>query len=828
MGSLIIMVMDVGVDVRDNNSGTQSFTSGTSITDQWVKAELTIDADGTITSRRYVDGVLNGQFSFSNTAYSSFDRYYIYGGHDYWVDNFSIRKYSSDVSLSYGSLTPVYGPQLGISVRFEKGGSSAECSNVVFDSSSQIRCVTPASFLSPDKDGPVDVIVTNPSGTTDTSVDGFSYYYDIYTAGDPAYIPGNASFVNSDAADQVSIDDLDADITSPSLMKKLDNSTNLDELTDCANILAISGGGTYTYTSTLNASSQCVTDIPNADLQIEGASSGTIQTRVTVDGKDFFTDAQNVILSEPSLTIGNLGNPTLGTITANQNGVYTVVYDGLTGFSAPSDTVYASTSTTSGGTTSITNDWVACTFDGVAGTLTCENVPVGDQTGDREILLVESATQPGGGATGEDKGDLNIVSTGPQISDITPASGPTTGGTEITITGANFEQAGSNSQGGTSNVIVDLKGGDRHVLALLNDGTIWTWGRNDEGQLGLGDTTNRDTPTQVGSDTNWSGIAATGYTSMGIKSDGTIWTWGRNDEGQLGLGDTTNRDTPTQVGSDTNWSGIGMGAFHTFAIKSDGTLWAWGQNNFGQLGLGDTTNRDTPTQVGSDTNWANITGGWEHTVATRSDGTLWAWGRNDENQLGLGGNTDRNTPTQVGSDTNWVTPKVGDYFTFVTRSDGTLWAWGQNNFGQLGLGDTTNRDTPTQVGSDTNWANITGGWEHTVATRSDGTLWAWGRNDNYQLGLGDTTNRNTPTQVGSDTNWDQLVAKWDHSLASKNDDTLWAWGRNADGTLGVGDTNNRTSLTQVSDFPPVPATTYSRTINISKPRYYKPTNRTSS
>jgi hypothetical protein len=89
----------MGVDVRTNNTGTNTSTGVTRYMDQWVKAELTIDGGGTITSRRYVDGVLNGQFSFSNTAYNSFDRYYIYGGHDYWVDNFSIRKYSSDVEF---------------------------------------------------------------------------------------------------------------------------------------------------------------------------------------------------------------------------------------------------------------------------------------------------------------------------------------------------------------------------------------------------------------------------------------------------------------------------------------------------------------------------------------------------------------------------------------------------------------------------------------------------------------------------------------------------------------------------------------------------------
>ena len=100
----------------------------------------------------------------------------------------------------------------------------------------------------------------------------------------------------------------------------------------------------------------------------------------------------------------------------------------------------------------------------------------------------------------------------------------------------------------------------------------------------------------------WTTISAGGYHTLALKSDGTLWAWGNNSSGQLGLGDTTNRNTPTQVGSDTHWQSITAGDNHTLAIKQDGTLSAWGWNVLGQLGLGDTTDRNTPIQVGSHTN----------------------------------------------------------------------------------------------------------------------------------------------------------------------------------------------------------------------------------
>ncbi len=332
-----------------------------------------------------------------------------------------------------------------------------------------------------------------------------------------------------------------------------------------------------------------------------------------------------------------------------------------------------------------------------------------------------------------------------------------------------------------------VSSGYNHTVAIRSDDTLWSWGDNSFGQLGLGDNTNRLMPTQVGTDT-WKFVSAGWYYTVAIKSDGTLWSWGYNGSGQLGLGDTVNRSTPTQVGNDTDWEFVSAGRYHTVAIKNNGTLWSWGSNSSGQLGLKDYTNRLIPTQVGTDT-WETVSAGATHTVAIKSDGTLWSWGYNGYGQLGLGDTVSRSTPTQVGTETSWVVVSAGEEHTVAKKSDGTLWSWGRNSLGQLGLGDTANRLTPTQVGTDTNWIFISAGGKHTVAIKSDNTLWSWGWNGHGQLGLGDNANRLTPFQVG--TNWMFVSAGYSHTMGIKTDDTLWSCGDNRYGQLGVGDTIER-------------------------------------
>ncbi len=350
-----------------------------------------------------------------------------------------------------------------------------------------------------------------------------------------------------------------------------------------------------------------------------------------------------------------------------------------------------------------------------------------------------------------------------------------------------------------------VSGGQLHTLAIKTDGTLWAWGRNSEGQLGLGDETNRNTPTRVGTATNWASVSGGWYHTIAIRTDGTLWAWGVNWDGQLGLGDSgfgTNRTTPTQVGTGTNWKSVSGGGSHTLAIKTDGTLWAWGRNDSGRLGLDDINDRCTPTQVGTGTNWKSVSCGGSHTLAIKTDGTLWAWGYNRDGRLGLGDTNDRGTPTQVGTGTNWSSVSGGGWHTIAIKTDGTLWAWGNNGDGQLGLGTTIQMNTPTQIGTGTNWVSVSGGIYHTLAIETDRTLWAWGNNGWSQLGLGDINNRWTPTQIGTGTNWVSVSGGAGHTLAIKTDGTFWVWGYNLYGQLGLGDTTDRNTPWRVDNNLP--------------------------
>ena len=163
------------------------------------------------------------------------------------------------------------------------------------------------------------------------------------------------------------------------------------------------------------------------------------------------------------------------------------------------------------------------------------------------------------------------------------------------------------------------------MFNIKSDGTLWAWGRNDAGQLGLRDLIDRYSPIQVGTLSNWSQAEGGFFHSAAIKTDGTLWTWGRNNEGQLGLSNQTNRLSPVQVGLLSDWSKLACGYYHTTAIKTDGTLWTWGSNTWGQLGLSDMTNRSSPVQVGTLSDWSIISvGGNASMNSITNGGWLWA------------------------------------------------------------------------------------------------------------------------------------------------------------------------------------------------------------
>ena len=266
-----------------------------------------------------------------------------------------------------------------------------------------------------------------------------------------------------------------------------------------------------------------------------------------------------------------------------------------------------------------------------------------------------------------------------------------------------------------------VSSGGRHTIALKTDGTIWTWGYNFYGDLGIGtggSGTYKSSPVQVGSLTDWSKVDARTNNCVALKTDGTLWAWGRNEFGQLGLGDIIHRSSPVQIGALTNWSDFDLGDDQTLAIKTDGTLWVWGRNNNGQLGDGTIVDKSSPVQIGSDTNWSWVAGANGWSVAIKSDGTIWSWGGDFDGHLGHGTvNVHLSSPVQIGSLTDWSKVEASVTITIATKTDGTLWAWGVNSYGSLGQDNTTNYSSPIQVGLLEDWDDAGCGTYHAMGLR---------------------------------------------------------------------------------------------------------------
>ena len=346
----------------------------------------------------------------------------------------------------------------------------------------------------------------------------------------------------------------------------------------------------------------------------------------------------------------------------------------------------------------------------------------------------------------------------------------------------------------TSSPNPQVSAGYWHNTLLKSDGTVWTWGGNEWGQLGNGTssaTASASTPTQVVGLTGVIAVASGFYDTFALKNDGTLWGWGKNWIGQLGNGTATDAFTPTQVSGLTDVKTVAAGLFHTVAVKNDGTVWAWGfnQTNWfktsGQLGRSSPVSTAVPLQVPGLTGITEVSAGAYHNLALDSSGNVWAWGYNADGEIGNGSNNDLPTaPVRVLSGVSSVA--AGFYHSVAIKSDGTVWAWGFNQYGEIGNGTTANSNVPVQVSGLTGITSVSANYWHTIAVKSDGTAWAWGANYFGWLGDGTAATHTTPVQVSGLSNVSSLSAGLYHSSAMKSDGTVWIWGYNYQGLFGTG------------------------------------------
>lgn len=342
-------------------------------------------------------------------------------------------------------------------------------------------------------------------------------------------------------------------------------------------------------------------------------------------------------------------------------------------------------------------------------------------------------------------------------------------------------------------------------------GTLWAWGSNaTRPSLGLGDSTNRSTPVQVGVFDDWIYTRAGTNSACAIRASGALYGWGYNGFYQLGLTDNSDRNVPTLIDVGP-WQIVSMGNYHCNGIKRDGTLWGWGTSSGeskGAVGHGSLVTQTTPVQIaaGLGKTWVDVTCGSHHSLAVASDGTLWGWGSNwyssdKKGQLGQGGtppdNDYRDVPTQIGSATDWATVTAGMVSSGALKTDGTLWTWGGNHRGILGRSTTPNSwdATPTQVGSATDWTCAQMHSDMVIAVRAGGQFWRVGNNERKQVcnadaGIGGNIAPDF-LRYGTDSDW-WTTNDWGfyHGTLMKVDGSLWSWGANEFGQRGDGTTGN--------------------------------------
>jgi alpha-tubulin suppressor-like RCC1 family protein len=346
--------------------------------------------------------------------------------------------------------------------------------------------------------------------------------------------------------------------------------------------------------------------------------------------------------------------------------------------------------------------------------------------------------------------------------------------------------------------IIAIAAGRWHALALRADGLVMAWGNNLNGQLGNGSIPVAPftifAPDVVSSLTGVIAIAAGTDHNLAVRDDGSVWAWGSNGSGQLGLG-SSGAAVPSASRTKTVIDIVAVSASqsHSLAVRKDGTMWAWGSNSNGQMGNGASGGPpvSTPVQVQGVSGGLAVAAGQLNSVGLGDDGTVWTWGDNANGALGNGTGLSSILPVQMTNVTGAIGISGGFNYSACVRSSGIVSGWGGNNVAQLGNGATS---PPTAVAVQATGVStatsIAAGGGHVLALLTGGGVVAWGANGSGVIGNG-TSGTTVVSAVPASTpsNITAVAAGFNLSLAIRGNGDLYAWGENSSGTIGLGSTS---------------------------------------
>ncbi|KAJ1387800.1 Regulator of chromosome condensation, RCC1 [Sesbania bispinosa] len=294
------------------------------------------------------------------------------------------------------------------------------------------------------------------------------------------------------------------------------------------------------------------------------------------------------------------------------------------------------------------------------------------------------------------------------------------------------------------------------VARTESSGDVYSWGWGDFGRLGHGDLSDLLIPRPIRAlqGVTIKQLACGDNHCLVVTMESKVLSWGRNQNGELGLGTTEDVLLPQKIQTleGVPIKMVAAGAEHSVAITEEGDLYGWGWGRYGNLGLGDRNDRLIPEKVTIDGDkMVMVACGWRHTISVSSSDGLYTWGWGKYGQLGHGDFEDHLVPRKVQALSDKCISQIsgGWRHTMALASSGQLLGWGWNKFGQIGVGNNFDCPSPMKVNFplDQKVVQMSCGWRHTIAVTERENVYSWGRGANGQLGHGDTIDRNVPTVI---------------------------------------------------------------------------------
>ncbi|NBB79345.1 MAG: hypothetical protein GVY36_07865 [Verrucomicrobia bacterium] len=368
--------------------------------------------------------------------------------------------------------------------------------------------------------------------------------------------------------------------------------------------------------------------------------------------------------------------------------------------------------------------------------------------------------------------------------------------------------------------------GDSFSAVIDDSGNLFTFGSNASGQLGVAEAGGSSAQVLLVEPAGaWAKVAVSrgagdrAHVLAIQSSDGSLWAWGANNRGQLGIGSQIDAATPVLVDDSLQWAEVACGTSHSMALTTDGRIFLWGDNTFGQLGRpiadmgadglgipGSAENLELEPTTPLDSNtYLALAAGSTSNFAIRLEGgeqNLYSWGYTESAQLGiLAGQFNfpasgpLTSPNRVGGRSDWTRVFAGSNISFGLAGD-QLYVWG-TGAGQNGLPFGSGfPNVPTKVNNDTDWADLSIGENHALGVKTNGDLYGWGINENGQLGLPrfdesgqvvfDNLNVNTPRLLEADLSFVAAGAGNEFSVVFSSSGFVRAAGIDNVGQLGDG------------------------------------------